>query len=93
MTESKSKISARMVRKLEEAVEKSKKMKSPEASVRLITKWQNTWHDAKEQYLLAAYDEAQAEVYLLTARLAVSDAEKDMYAARCEHACQSDPAQ
>ena len=93
VTESKSKISARMVRKLEEAVEKSKKMKSPEASVRLITKWQNMWHDAKEQYLLAAYDEAQAEVYLLTARLAVSDAEKDMYAARCEHACQSDPAQ
>jgi hypothetical protein len=60
--------------------------------VLLITRWQNAWQDAKEQYYLAAYDEAQAEVYLLSARLAASDAERDMYAARCELACQSDAA-
>ena len=92
VTEGKSKVSARMARKLEEAVEKGKKKKNPEASVLLITRWQNAWQDAKEQYYLAAYDEAQAEVYLLSARLAASDAERDMYAARCELACQSDAA-
>ena len=55
VNEAKRKVSARMARKLEEAVEKSKKKKCPEDSVLLITRWQNMWQDAKEQYYLAAY--------------------------------------
>ena len=93
MTESKSKVSARMARKLEEALEKSDKMKNPEDSVLLIARWKDAWQAAKEQYYLAAYEEAQAEVYLLTARLAASDAERDMYAALCAHVSQSGAAQ
>ena len=68
-----------MARKLEEIHGMDNKKKSPEARAKQIMHFTNIWQDAKEAYFLAAHDEAQAEVYLLTARLAVSEAEKDIY--------------
>ena len=82
-----------MARKLEEIAAKKSKKQGPEARVKQLMLFSNMWQDAKEAYFVAAHGEAQSEAYLLTARLAVSEAEKDMYVARWEHACLSEAAQ
>lgn len=73
--ESKRKVLARMGRKLQDAVDAKKN----------AGKFLDLYQDAKEARLLSVIDELSAENYVLTARLAVSDAQRDIYQAQWEH--------
>ena len=75
--DAKGRVAERMACRLEDALAKKKPN---------IMMFMNPWQDAKERRLMAVIDQGLAANYLLTAQLAASDAQKEIYQAQWEHA-------